>query len=66
MHDVIGCYLDLDVGEIKFSKNGVDLGRAFSIPQQVKNAALYPAVVLKVCSKKFTYNNFIELSCLYS
>lgn len=48
MHDVIGCYLDLDSGEIKFSKNGVDLGKAFTIPQQLKSSAFYPAVVLKV------------------
>jgi ATP-dependent RNA helicase DDX1 len=48
MNDVIGCYLDLSSGEIKFSKNGVDLGKAFIIPQQVKSATLFPAVVLKV------------------
>ncbi|KAJ9589687.1 hypothetical protein L9F63_017131 [Diploptera punctata] len=55
MHDVIGCYLDLDIGEIKFSKNGVDLGKAFSIPQQVKSAALYPAVVLKNAEMSFNF-----------
>jgi SPRY domain. len=48
MNDVIGCYLDLGSGEIKFTKNGVDLGKAFTIPQQVKSTALFPAVVLKV------------------
>jgi ATP-dependent RNA helicase DDX1 len=48
MHDVIGCYLDLGSGEIKFTKNGVDLGKAFTIPQQLKSSALFPAVVLKV------------------
>jgi ATP-dependent RNA helicase DDX1 len=48
MHDVIGCYLDLGSGEIKFSKNGDDLGKAFTIPQQLKSAAFFPAVVLKV------------------
>jgi ATP-dependent RNA helicase DDX1 len=48
MNDVIGCFLDLSSGEIKFSKNGVDLGKAFTIPQQVKSASLFPAVVLKV------------------
>jgi ATP-dependent RNA helicase DDX1 len=47
MHDVIGCYLDLDSGEIKFSKNGVDLWKAFTVPQ-LKSAAFFPAVVLKV------------------
>jgi ATP-dependent RNA helicase DDX1 len=48
MNDVIGCYLDLGSGEIKFCKNGVDLGKAFTMPQQLKSAALFPAVVLKV------------------
>jgi ATP-dependent RNA helicase DDX1 len=48
MHDVIGCYLDLGSGEIKFSKNGADLGKAFTIPQQLKSATFFPAVVLKV------------------
>jgi ATP-dependent RNA helicase DDX1 len=48
MHDVIGCYLDLGSGEIKFSKNGVDLDKAFTIPQQLKSSAFFPAVVLKV------------------
>jgi ATP-dependent RNA helicase DDX1 len=48
MNDVIGCFLDLGSGEIKFSKNGVDLGKAFAVPQQVKSATLFPAVVLKV------------------
>lgn len=48
MHDVIGCHLDLGSGEIKFTKNGVDLGKAFAIPQQLKSAAFFPAVVLKV------------------
>ena len=48
MNDVIGCFLDLGSGEIKFSKNGVDLGKAFTLPQQVKSATLFPAVVLKV------------------
>jgi ATP-dependent RNA helicase DDX1 len=53
MHDVIGCYLDLGAGEIKFSKNGVDLGKAFTIPQQLKSAAFFPAVVLKVNEMMF-------------
>jgi ATP-dependent RNA helicase DDX1 len=49
MHDVIGCHLDLGSGEIKFTKNGVDLGKAFAIPQQLKSSTtFFPAVVLKV------------------
>ena len=48
MHDVIGCFLNLDERQISFSKNGVDLGRAFMIHQNLKDAVFYPAVVLKV------------------
>lgn len=46
--DTIGCMLDLDSGTISFSKNGKHLGKAFDIPQTLKNTPLYPAVVLKV------------------
>ena len=46
--DLIGCYIDLSSGEISYSKNGADLGRAFIVPQQLRGEAFYPAVVLKV------------------
>lgn len=48
MHDVIGCYLNLDDWTVSYSKNGADLGQAFSINQQLRNATFFPAVVLKV------------------
>lgn len=47
MHDIVGCYLDLDAGQIKFSKNGTDLGAAFTIPANLRDVAFFPAVVLK-------------------
>ncbi|XP_074102391.1 ATP-dependent RNA helicase Ddx1 [Cotesia typhae] len=47
MHDVIGCYLDLERGEVRFSKNGLDLGKAFDLNSQQKNETYFPAVVLK-------------------
>jgi ATP-dependent RNA helicase DDX1 len=46
--DVITCLLNLDNGEIKFLKNGSDLGTAFSLSKQAQNCAFFPAVVLKV------------------
>lgn len=46
--DVITCLLDLERGEVKFLKNGIDLGSAFTLNQQQKNTAYFPAVVLKV------------------
>ena len=46
--DTIGCYLDLDIMAIKWSKNGTDLGKAYDIPAALRNANFYAAVVLKV------------------
>ena len=53
--DVIGCFLNLDDLEIRFAKNGVDLGRAFSINQQFKNNPFFPAVVLKNAEMQFNF-----------
>lgn len=47
MHDVIGCYLDMDEGHIRFSKNGQDLGHAFDIPAHLRKQPFFAAVVLK-------------------
>uniref|UniRef100_A0A8B9QU87 ATP-dependent RNA helicase n=1 Tax=Anas platyrhynchos TaxID=8839 RepID=A0A8B9QU87_ANAPL len=55
MHDTIGCYLDLDKGQIKFSKNGKDLGLAFEIPPHIRNQALFAACVLKNAELKFNF-----------
>lgn len=48
MNDTIGCYLDLDRGEIRWSKNGIDLGKAYDIPGHLRNEKFFAAVVLKV------------------
>ncbi|EFN80062.1 ATP-dependent RNA helicase Ddx1 [Harpegnathos saltator] len=55
MHDVIGCFLDLVKGEIKFTKNGVDLGVAFTLNAQQKSQTYYPAVVLKNAEMSFNF-----------
>eukprot|EP00061_Rhincodon_typus_P011437 g36443.t1 len=55
MHDTIGCYIDLDKGDVKFSKNGKDLGRAFDIPAHLKNQAFFAACVLKNAELKFNF-----------
>lgn len=55
MHDVIGCFLDLARGEIKFTKNGVDLGVAFTLNAQQKSQTYYPAVVLKNAEMAFNF-----------
>lgn len=55
MHDVIGCLLDLTSGEIRFSKNGVDCGQAFSLNAQQKSLTFFPAVVLKNAEMAFNF-----------
>uniref|UniRef100_T1J2C5 ATP-dependent RNA helicase n=1 Tax=Strigamia maritima TaxID=126957 RepID=T1J2C5_STRMM len=57
MLDVIGCYLNLDEGKIKFSKNGKDLGNAFIIPKNLIQAGFFAAVVLKNAEMKFNFGN---------
>ncbi|XP_063907941.1 ATP-dependent RNA helicase Ddx1 [Zophobas morio] len=53
--DVITCLLDLDNGQIKFLKNGSDLGNAFTINKQALNSAFFPAVVLKNAEMAFNF-----------
>ncbi|KAK6638511.1 ATP-dependent RNA helicase ddx1 [Polyplax serrata] len=55
MLDVIGCFLNLDDMEIKFSKNGQDFGLAFKIQSNMKDAVFFPAVVLKNAEMSFNF-----------
>lgn len=55
MHDAIGCMLDFDQSEFRFSKNGQDLGVAHRIPDHLKNETFYPAVVLKNAEMSFNF-----------
>lgn len=45
--DTIGCWLDFDSGQIGYTKNGAQLGSAFSIPQALRGRPLFPAISLK-------------------
>ncbi|KAF5826386.1 concanavalin A-like lectin/glucanase domain-containing protein [Dunaliella salina] len=45
--DVVGVLLDCDTGAVSFTKNGVDLGQAFTLPPFIKGQALYPCICLK-------------------
>lgn len=47
--------LDLDRMEISFTKNGKNLGVAFTIHNQLRNEAFYPAVVLKNAEMQFNF-----------
>lgn len=55
MHDVIGCFLDLNKMEISFTKNGKNLGLAFKVPDSLRNETFYPAVVLKNAEMSFNF-----------
>lgn len=55
LSDVVGCYLDLDYLTIKWSKNGVDFGKAYDITASLKNSVFYPAVCLKNAEVKFNF-----------
>lgn len=55
--DVIGCYLDLDCLEIRFSLNGEDLGLAFHVPESFQQGGLFPAVVLKNAEMEFIFTD---------
>lgn len=57
INDTIGCYLDLDKMEIKWSKNGNDLGKAYDIQVHLKNERFYAAVTLKNAEIKFNFGN---------
>ncbi|KAK3772972.1 hypothetical protein RRG08_036306 [Elysia crispata] len=57
MNDVIGCFLNLDQSEIRWSKNGIDLGKAYDIPGHLRNEPFYAAVVLKNAEMKFNFGN---------
>lgn len=53
--DVIGCFLDLDLMKIKWSKNGKDFGNAYEIPVALKNYAFFPSVCMKNAEIKFNF-----------
>lgn len=55
MNDTIGCYLDLQKGEIKWSKNGIDLGKAYDIPGHLRKERFFAAVVLKNAEMNFNF-----------
>lgn len=55
IHDVIGCYLNLDNGVIGFSRNGKYLGDAFKIQSNLIKSAFFASVVLKNAEMKFNF-----------
>ncbi|XP_020603286.1 ATP-dependent RNA helicase DDX1-like [Orbicella faveolata] len=57
INDIIGCFIDLDNGSIKFSKNGVDFGKAFDIHTNLQGSTFFAAVVLKNAELLFNFGD---------
>ncbi|KRY40549.1 ATP-dependent RNA helicase DDX1 [Trichinella spiralis] len=57
LNDVIGCFINLDDREVKFSRNGKIFPVAFSIPTKLDNSAFFPAIVLKNAEVKFNFGS---------
>ncbi|XP_077967658.1 ATP-dependent RNA helicase DDX1-like [Styela clava] len=57
MHDVIGCYIDMDNGLISFSKNGNHLGHAFDIPGHLRKQTFYATCVVKNAELEFNFGD---------
>lgn len=55
INETIGCWIDLNRMELGFTKNGINFGVAFSIPQHLHNETFYPAVVLKNAEMSFNF-----------
>ncbi|XP_065896909.1 ATP-dependent RNA helicase DDX1-like [Dysidea avara] len=55
--DTIGCFLDLEVFTISFSKNGADLGEAFNIPKRLQGSTFFAAVTLKNAEIQFNFGD---------
>ncbi|XP_028392095.1 ATP-dependent RNA helicase DDX1-like [Dendronephthya gigantea] len=55
LNDVIGCYINLEDGTVKWSKNGTDFGEAYEIPDKLQGVPFHAAVVLKNAELKFNF-----------
>eukprot|EP00794_Sanderia_malayensis_P018921 gene18921-20825_t len=57
INDTIGCYIDLENNTIMYSKNGMELGKAFDIPRNLHGSAFFPSVTLKNAELKFNFGH---------
>lgn len=55
LYFILGCMLNLNSGEIRYSKNGEDLGLAFKLDQSRRADCYFPAVVLKNAEMSFNF-----------
>lgn len=58
--DVVGCLLDCENARVRFTKNGRDLGEAFTLSEQTIKTVLFPAVCVKnaECAVHFQGKDF--------
>lgn len=55
INDVIGCYLNLEFGSIKYTKNGKEYGKAFEISRALMNKSFFASVTLKNAELRFNF-----------
>ena len=55
LHDVVGCWIDMDSKSVGFVKNGRDLGKAYDIPQSHLKTPWFPAISLKNAQVLFNF-----------
>jgi ATP-dependent RNA helicase DDX1 len=53
--DCVGCLLDMQQGHVSFTKNGTDLGLAFTLGEADRQAVMFPALLLKDCGVSLNF-----------
>ncbi|XP_047538346.1 ATP-dependent RNA helicase Ddx1 isoform X2 [Vanessa atalanta] len=56
-NDVIGCFLNLNNGDISYTINGEDMGVAFKLNQSRRCDCYFPAIVLKNAEMSFNFGS---------
>ena len=57
LNDVIGCYVNYELGVISYTKNGKPLGIAFALPANIRDVALFPSILLKDSAAQVAFHS---------
>jgi len=57
INDVIGCFIDLNDFQIKWSKNGKEFPIAYDIPKNLRGSTFYASVTLKNAELRFNFGD---------